>query len=95
MLETIHGNSKTMFLIKVLTVNLRIKNKFQRSFKTKNFTRTPLLRWPQGYSRLGWVITLIEQVCDQKFFRQRELFWAHKLDNFYPNGLNHREIYAA
>ena len=26
------------------------------------------------------VITLIEQVDDEKFLRQRELFWAHKLD---------------
>ena len=26
-----------------------------------------------------WVITLIEQVDDEKFLRQRELFWAHKL----------------
>ena len=42
-----------------------------------------------------WVITLIEQVDDEKFLRQRELFWAHKLDTFYPNGLNQREIYAA
>ena len=41
------------------------------------------------------VITLIEQVDDEKFLRQRELFWAHKLDTFYPNGLNQREIYAA
>ena len=42
-----------------------------------------------------WVITLIEQVDNEKFLRQRELFWAHKLDTFYPNGLNQREIYAA
>ena len=42
-----------------------------------------------------WVIALIEQVDDEKFLRQRELFWAHKLDTFYPNGLNQREIYAA
>ena len=42
-----------------------------------------------------WVITLIEQVDDEKFLRQKELFWAHKLDMFYPNGLNQREIYAA
>ena len=39
-----------------------------------------------------WVITLIEQVDDE---RQRELFWAYKLDTFYPNGLNQGEIYAA
>ena len=30
------------------------------------------------------VITLIEQVDDEKFLRQRELFWAHKLDIIYP-----------
>ena len=42
-----------------------------------------------------WVITLIEQVDHEKFLRQRELFWAHNLDTFYPNGLNEREIYAA
>ena len=49
----------------------------------------------RNLSHLRWVITLIEQFGDKKFFRQRELFWAHKLYNFYPNGLNHREIYAA
>ena len=41
-----------------------------------------------------WVITLIEQVDDEIFLRQWELFWAHKLDTFYRNGLNQREIYA-
>ena len=40
-------------------------------------------------------IYIIEQVDDEKFLRQRELFWAHKLDTLYPNGLNQREIYAA
>ena len=38
---------------------------------------------------------MILQVDDEKFLRQRELFWAHKLENFYPNGLNQRKIYAA
>ena len=38
---------------------------------------------------------MILQVDDEKFLRQRELFWAHKLENFYPNGLNQRNIYAA
>ena len=42
----------------------------------------------------NWVITLIEQVDNEKFLRQKDLFWAHKLDTFYPNGLNQREIYA-
>ena len=32
----------------------------------------------------NWIITLIAQVDDGKFIRQRELFWAHKLDTFYP-----------
>ena len=41
------------------------------------------------------IITLIEQVDDEKCFRQRKRFWVHKLDKFYPNGLNQREIYAA
>ena len=40
-------------------------------------------------------IYIIEQVDDEIFLRQRELFWAHKLDTVYPNGLNQREIYAA
>ena len=42
-----------------------------------------------------WVITLTKQVDDEKLLRLREIFWAHKLDTFYPNGLNQREIYAA
>ena len=42
-----------------------------------------------------WIITLIEQVDDKKFHRQRELFWAHKLDTFYPYDLHQRAIYAA
>ena len=42
-----------------------------------------------------WLITLIEQVDDEKFLRQRKFFWAHKLDTFYPNGLNQRKIYGA
>ena len=39
-----------------------------------------------------WEITLIEQVHDKKFLRLRKLFWAHKLDTFYPNGLNQRDL---
>ena len=35
-----------------------------------------------------WVITLIEQIDEEKFLSQSELFWSHKLDTFYPNGLN-------
>ena len=42
-----------------------------------------------------WVITLIEQIDEEKFLRQRETFWAHKLDAFNPNGSNQREMYAA
>ena len=42
-----------------------------------------------------WIITLIEQGDDENFLRERELFWAHKLDTFYPNDLNQRGIYAA
>ena len=38
------------------------------------------------------LITSIEQVDDEKVLRQRELFWAHKLDTFYPNGLNQRDL---
>ena len=38
-----------------------------------------------------WVITLTKQVDDEKLLRLREIFWAHKLDTFYPNGLNQRE----
>ena len=36
-----------------------------------------------------WVITLFEQVDDEKFFRQKEHFWVHKLDTFYPNSFNY------
>ena len=39
-----------------------------------------------------WVITLIEQVDEDKCFRQRELFWTQKLDKFYQNGLNQRDL---
>ena len=40
-------------------------------------------------------ITLIEQVDNEEFLEQRELFWALKLDTFFPYGLNERQIYAA
>ena len=42
-----------------------------------------------------WVITLIEQVDEEKFLRQIELFGAHKLDTFYRNGLNQIKICVA
>ena len=42
-----------------------------------------------------WLIALTEPVDDEKLLRQRELFWTRKLDTFYPNGLNQREIYGA
>ena len=38
------------------------------------------------------VITLIRQGDDEKFLRQRELFWAHKV---LPRLLNQREVNAA
>ena len=38
---------------------------------------------------------IYSKVDDENFLRQRELFWVHKLDTFYPNGSNQREIYTA
>ena len=73
--------------MKVLTVNLRTKNKFPKeALKQKVFHEHFCSDDHNGIQ--GWIITLIEQVDDEKFLRQREFFWAHKLDTFYPSGLN-------
>ena len=83
-----------LLIIKVLTVNLKTKKQVPKeALKQKVFHEHFCSDGHNGIQ--DWIITLIEQVDDEKFLRQRELFWAHKLDTFYPNGLNHREIYAA
>ena len=83
-----------LLIIKVLTVNLKTKKQVPKeALKQKVFHEHFCSGGHNGIQ--DWIIALIEQVDDEKFLRQRELFWAHKLDTFYPNGLNQREIYAA
>ena len=93
------GSSKTKFRYRAnnyKSTHRKFKNKKQvpkEALKQKVFHEHFCLDDYNGIQ--DWVITLIEQVDDEKFLRQRELFWAHKLDTFYPNGLNQRDIYAA
>ena len=92
------GSSKTKFCYKgnnYQSTHHKFKNKKQvpkESLRQKNFCKHFCSDDHSGAQY--WVITLSEQVDDEKFLRQKELFWAHKLDLFYPNGLNQREIYA-
>ena len=92
-------SSKTKFRYRTngyKSTHRKFKNKIQipkEALKQKNFHEHFCSDNHNGIQ--DWVITLIEQVDDEKFLRQRELFWAHKLDTIYPNGLNQREIYAA
>ena len=79
-------------IIKVLTIILGTKNKFPK--KLEKFFRQHFCSDDHNGIQ-HWVIILIKKVDEEKFLRQRELFWAHKLDTFYPNGLNQGEIYAA
>ena len=78
-------------IIKVLTVNLRTKNKLSK--KQKIFHEHFCSDDHNGIQ--DWVITSIEHVDDVKLLTQSEHFWAHKLETLYLNGLNQRDIYAA
>ena len=78
-------------IIKVVTVNLRTKNKLSK--KQKIFHEHFCSDDHNGIQE--WVITSIEHVDDVKLLTQSEHFWAHKLETLYLNGLNQRDIYAA
>ena len=67
-----------LITLKVIIVILRTKNKFSKTFR-ENFCYDP-----NGIQ--DWIITLIEQVVDQRFIRQRENFRAHIQETFYRNG---------
>ena len=92
------GSSKTKFRYRAnnyKSTHCKFKNKKQvpkEALKQKVFHELCL---DDHNGIQDWVIILIEEVDDEKFLRQRELFLAHELDTFYPNGLNQSEIYAA
>ena len=99
MLEQYTGSSKTKFRHRAnsyKSTHRKFENKKQVPKEALKQKISHKLFCSDGHNGIqDWAITLIEQVDDEKFLRQRELFWAHKLDTFYPNGLNQREIYAA
>ena len=39
-----------------------------------------------------WSVTLIDQVDNLPMLRKNERFWQYKLNTFYPNGLNEKEV---
>ena len=43
----------------------------------------------------GWEITIIDNAETVKSFRQKELYWYHKLKTYAPFVLNERDVYAA
>ena len=40
------------------------------------------------------MVQLIDQSDSLPTLRKNERFWQHKLDTFYPNGLNEREVFV-
>ena len=93
------GSSKTQFRYRAN--NCKITH---RKFKNKKLVPKEILKQKLFHQHFcsddyngiqDWVISFIQQVGNDKFLTKRELFWVHKLDTFYPNGLNQREIYAA
>ena len=86
------GNSKTKFRYRAInykSTRYKIKNKKEvpkEALKQKIFHEHFCSDDHNGMQ--DWVITLIKQVDDEKFLRQREILWAHKLDTFYSNHLN-------
>ena len=90
------GSSKSKFRSRVSndkSTHRKFKNKKQvpkETLKQKTFHEQYCSDDRNGIQ--DWVITLIEQVDEDKCFRQRELFWTQKLDKFYQNGLNQRDL---
>ena len=88
------GSSKTKFRYRTnhyKSTHCKFKNKKQflkEALKQKVFHEQVCSDAHNGIQ--DWIITLIEQLDDKKFLREREPFWARKLDMFYPNGLNQR-----
>ena len=86
------GSSKTKFRYRAnnyKSTHRKFKNKKQvpkKTLKQKVFHEHFCSDGHNGIQ--DWIIALIEQVDEERFLRQSELFWEHKLDMVYPNGLN-------
>ena len=60
----------------------------QKLIKNKNF------KLPEHNVRDDWRVTFIDRPDDRKELRRRESFWQYKLNTFFPQGLNERNVPA-